>query len=93
MKKLFLILATLTAIPALAQTEVNSYYTGANEGVTYYLPDTRIEITVNTACITYTPGEFNRYAERYLRIDNAISNALPDLSCAIATRHGTPPPR
>lgn len=75
MKKLFLILATLTAIPALAQTEVNSYYTGANEGVTYYLPDTRIEITVNTACITYTPGEFNRYAERYLRIDNAISNA------------------
>lgn len=75
MKKLFLFLTALTAIPCLAQTEVNSFFAGTNEGITYSLPDTRIEITVNTACITSTPGEFYRYAERYLRINNAISNA------------------
>lgn len=75
MKKLFLFLTALTAIPSLAQTEVNSFYAGTNEGITYSLPDTRIEITVNTACITSTPGEFYRYAERYLRINDAISSA------------------
>lgn len=75
MKKLLFIIAVLTAAPCLAQTEVNSFFAGANEGVTYYLPDTKLEITVNTACITRTPGEFNRYAERYLRINNAIASA------------------
>lgn len=75
MKKLILLISVLTTVPCLAQTEVNSFFSGTNEGVTYYLPDTRIEVTVNTACITSTPGEFYRYAERYLRIDNAISSS------------------
>lgn len=64
----------LTTLPLLAQTEVNSFFSGINEGVTYSLPDTRIEVTVNAVCITKTPGEFSRYAERYLRIDNAITD-------------------
>ena len=63
---------TLAALPLLAQTKVSSFFSGVNEGVTYYLPDTKIEVSVNAACITRTPGEFHRYAERYLRIDNAI---------------------
>lgn len=74
MRKIPLFLATFfTILPIVAQTEVNSFFSGANEGITYCLPDTRIEITVNAACITQTPGEFNRYAERYLRINNAIA--------------------
>lgn len=75
MKKLLLLFAALATLPALAQTEVNTFFPGTNEGITYCLPDTRIEITVSAACITYTPGEFNRYAERYLRVNNAITEA------------------
>ena len=75
MRKILLFLATFTILPIVAQTEVNSFFSGANEGVTYCLPNTRIEIKVNAACITHTPGEFNRYAERYLRINNAITEA------------------
>lgn len=75
MKRLLLILAILATLPAIAQTEVNSFMSGTNEGITYCLPDTKIEITVNAVCITRTPGEFSRYAERYLRIDNAITDA------------------
>lgn len=73
MRKLFFVLTFLTILGVKAQTEVNSFATGTNEGVTYCLPDTRIDITVEAICVTNTPGEFNRYAERYLRINNAIS--------------------
>lgn len=92
MKKLFLFLTILAAMPLSAQTEVNSFFSGINEGVTYCLPDTKVEITVNAVCISHTPGEFNRYAERYLRIDNAISNAKShwEISDATVTTKGTP---
>lgn len=73
MRKLFFVLTALAALSAVAQTEVNSFSSGSNEGVTYYLPDTRIDITVEAVCVQNTPGELNRYAERYLRINNAIS--------------------
>ena len=75
MKKILLFLVTLAALPLFAQTEVSSFFSGANEGITYCLPDTRIEITVKAACITRTPGEFNRYAERFLRVNNAITES------------------
>lgn len=73
MKKFLLFPALFAILPLFAQTEVNSFFSGINEGVTYTLPDTRIEVTVKAACITHTPGEFHRYAERYLRIDDAIT--------------------
>lgn len=76
MRKILLFFVTLTVLPVLSQTEVNRFFSGTNEGVTYSLPDTRIEITVNAACITRTPGEFNRYAERFLRINDAITEAV-----------------
>lgn len=75
MKRAFFILASLIALHSTAQTEVNSFSSGSNEGVTYALPDTKIEITVETTCIVRTPGEFSRYAERYLRVNNAITEA------------------
>ncbi len=75
MRKIFLFLATLATTSLLAQSNVLSFFSGTYEGVSYCLPDTRVEITVNAACISRTPGEFNRYAERYLRIDNAITDA------------------
>ena len=75
MKRFLFLLTVLTSLPLLAQTEVNSFFSGANEGVTYYLPDTEIEIKVNATCINRTPGEFNRYAERYLRINDVMTTA------------------
>ena len=59
----------------MAQTDVRSFFPGANEGVTYALPDTKINIRVKVRCITQTPGEFYSYAERYLHIKDAISQA------------------
>lgn len=73
MKRVIFILSVLSALAASAQTEVKSFYSGANEGVTYSLPDTRIEVTLEATCIKSTPGEFGRYADRYLRIKNAIN--------------------
>lgn len=92
MRKILLFLVTLTALPLFAQTEVNTFFSGTNEGITYCLPDTRIEITVNAACITRTPGEFNRYAERYLRVNNAITEAasLWEITDACITTCGKP---
>ena len=92
MRKIILFLATFAVLPVIAQTEVNTFLSGTNEGVTYSLPDTRIEITVNAACITRTPGEFNRYAERYLRINNAITDAASqwEITNAVVTTSGKP---
>lgn len=92
MRKILLFLVALTALPIFAQTEVNSFFSGTNEGVTYCLPDTRIEITVKAACITRTPGEFNRYAERFLRVNNAITEAttLWEITGTSVTTTGTP---
>lgn len=61
-------------MPAVAQTDVNTFLSGTAEGVTYSLPATTIDITVDAMCITNKPGEFHRYAERYLRLNNVISS-------------------
>lgn len=74
MKKIILALLSFMALPVVAQTDVSSFLSGSAEGVTYYLPSTTIEITVDAMCITNKPGEFHRYADRYLRLNNVISS-------------------
>lgn len=74
MKKIIFALLTLMTMPAVAQTDVSKFLSGTAEGVTYYLPTTTINITVDAMCITSKPGEFHRYAERYLRLNNVISS-------------------
>jgi hypothetical protein len=65
-----------TAATAVAQTEVTAGITrGKDYGVTYILPKTEIELTVQATRHTYTPGEFVRYAERYLRMTNVPQEA------------------
>ena len=66
-------LASIRAMPALAQTDVISFVPGTAEGITYSLPNTTVEITVTANQITHKPGEFHRYADRFLRINNVIS--------------------
>ena len=94
MRKYILLLAMAVATHCFAQTEVNSFFSGTSEGVTYYLPNTEIEITLNAICITHTPGEFNRYAEKYLRITDAItkSETFWEITDVNVTTFGKPNP-
>lgn len=72
MKKLTLLTGLLIATTAAsAQTEVTTGVTRGKEyGVTYTLPKTQIEIEVKTNKVNYIPGEFSKYADRYLRLSN-----------------------
>jgi len=75
MKNTMLSLLLLASpIAASAQVQVSEYTPGVTaEGVTYCLPSTQIKVTITANRHTYTPGEFCRYAERYLRL-NDVSN-------------------
>lgn len=94
MRKVLLLFIAMATMSCYAQTEVNAFFTGAGEGVTYYLPDTKIEITLNATCIKRIPGEFSRYAERYLRIKDAIDKADSywELDGATISKSGVPNP-
>lgn len=75
-KGLLIFTAALCSISAVAQTEVTVGVTrGKDYGVTYILPKTDIEITVTATEKKYTPGEFSKYALRYLRLENISSEA------------------
>lgn len=72
MKKLIILiglLATTTAVSAQTDVAVG-VMRGKDYGVTYALPKTQIEIEVKANKISYTPGEFSKYADRYLRLNN-----------------------
>lgn len=74
MRKFFLIPSLIFATYCMAQTEVTEYVPGLNaEGVTYFLPQTVVDITIETEKVTYTPGEFCNYANKFLRTQG-ISN-------------------
>lgn len=64
-----------TLIPINAQTASSYYQPGVTtEGAVYFLPKTAINITIQVEKSTYTPGDFCKYAERYLRIKNVSSD-------------------
>lgn len=56
---------------ASAQTEVAPFVPGSTvEGVTYFLPRTAFRVTIVAEKTTTTPGDFYKYADRFLRIKN-----------------------
>lgn len=66
----------LCSIAAMAQATIATYSPGiTNEGATYYLPKTAININITTEKTTYTPGELCQYADRYLRITGISDKA------------------
>lgn len=70
-KNIFIFSALLLATTAVAQTEVTTgVMNGKDYGVTYVLPKTEIEFVLQATKHTYTPGEFSKYADRYLRLNN-----------------------
>ena len=71
-----LIAFTLGTASSLAQTVISSYKPGVtSEGAVYYLPKTSIRVTMQVEKSTYTPGEFCKYSEKYLRIKDVPTNA------------------
>ena len=61
----------LLSFGAAAQTEVTSYTPGVTaDGITYCLPKTALRIVITAEKEVYTPGEFAKYADRYLRLNN-----------------------
>ncbi len=59
-----------------AQTQVARFNPGSTaEGVTYALPRTRLRVKAEAMKTTYTPGEFARYAERYLHMGSVATEA------------------
>lgn len=94
MKKLIILTGLVLSTSAYAQTEVTAGVTrGKDYGVVYMLPKTEIDVVVKANKVTYTPGEFSKYADRYLRLPNvsaapkeywelvsvkAVSTGVPD---------------
>lgn len=78
MKKLIISLLSILIFTTVAdaQTEVLSgIMRGKDYGVLYTLPKTEIKIDVKVAKVVYTPGEFSRYADRYLYLPDVSSEA------------------
>lgn len=75
MKKLIIATGLLMATSAYAQTEVLTGVTrGKDYGIVYTLPKTQIEIEIKANKVSYTPGEFSKYADRYLRMTNVSAD-------------------
>lgn len=68
MKKGIIALGLLLASTAAYAQE--SYTPGKGEGIAYFLPKTTLEVRVIATKVTYQPGEFCQYANRYLRLNN-----------------------
>ena len=86
MKKFLLILFTfhLSLLTSYAQTAISTYQPGVtSEGVVYLLPKTALRITIQVEKTSYTPGDFCKYAERYLRIKDVVQE--PSVSFSITT--------
>lgn len=74
MRKTLILLASLFTLGTYAQ--VSEFKPGiAADGVNYILPKTAVKADVSAVKITYTPGEFAKYAERYLHISNVKTEA------------------
>lgn len=78
MKNIALFFLLFLSMPCTAQVDISAFSSGAAEGVTYYLPDTRVDITVEARCIKRIPGEFARFADRFLHMNDAIQEESTD---------------
>ena len=73
----FLFISCLTALissfplKSEAQTDVRPYQPGiTQEGITYFLPQTRLHVVVRAQRESYTPGEYAAFAQRFLDAPN-----------------------
>ena len=63
-----LVLFLFAPLMSQAQTASSFYQPGVTtEGAVYFLPKTAVRVTIQVEKTTYTPGDFCKYAERYLK--------------------------
>ncbi|MBQ7634625.1 MAG: DUF4831 family protein [Bacteroidaceae bacterium] len=103
MKKTLLALLLLVATtPATAQTHVTAHAPGQRaDGITYFLPRTRLQIVITAERTTHHAGELAPYASQYLRTNDApqsdfdswqitslslIPHGVADTTCAYTIR-------
>ena len=92
-KSIILAAALLPSVFTQAQTQVSAFNPGLTaNGVNYILPKTGIKIQVVATKTSYTPGEFCRYAERYLHLKDVKQEAetLWEIKEMKVTQYGTP---
>lgn len=78
MKRIAFLIFTLAHFTAFssAQTQVSNFIPGVTQqGVNYFLPQTALRITVVAEKTVITPGELNKYAFRFLRMQDVPSEA------------------
>lgn len=64
---------------ASAQTQLTAYQPGVNQnGAVYFLPKNAVRVDLLIEKTSYTPGDFCRYAQRYLRLNNVQEEASVD---------------
>lgn len=76
--------ATAQSTKQLAASKANDY------GVVYTLPKTAVDVTIEAQITVRQPGEFYKYAKKYLNIDNPITapSVTADIVSATVTTHG-----
>ncbi len=86
MKHLLTFLFILCAETMTAQPQATKLSPGeAPDGITYYLPKTAIRFHLLVEKITYTPGDYAKYAEKYMKLtdvalDPSTRYALADVA-------------
>lgn len=76
MRKFFIASMLALTCGIYAQTTISKYKPGVTpEGVVYFLPKTALRIVVQVEKTTYTPGDFCKYAERYMRLKDVEQEA------------------
>jgi len=66
----------LSVLTASSQGTSTPYQPGiTQDAVSYWLPKTQLTITVTAQKQSFKPGEFSRYAERYLRLSDVKDKA------------------
>ena len=75
-KSVLLFCLALGLTPLFAQGTSAPYQPGiTQDAVSYWLPKTQLTVTVTVQKQTFKPGEFSRYAERYLRLNDVKDKA------------------
>jgi hypothetical protein len=88
-----LIIAATSVVPVAAQSTQKLSATKATEyGLTYTLPNTVVDITLEVEHIVTKPGEFSNYANRYLGLTDVIRTAdeQVNVKSVTLTQHGVP---
>ena len=75
MKKVLFALSLPFFLQTASAQDISYYTPGSDEGIVYFLPKTALEVNVIATKVTYQPGDFCQYANRYMKINNITSTS------------------